>query len=80
MQTVTVPIKTFENILAKLDLLAEQMTTMNEKLQGSPSYGSDAWWEWSEKKACEDIRSGRYTTLQSKKELQEYLSSLKTAS
>lgn len=80
MQTITVPTKTFESILAKLDQLTKQVEAINEKLEGAPPYGSDEWWKWSDKKAREDIKNGRYTTLHNKKELQEYLNSLKVAS
>ncbi len=42
-------------------------------------YGSNEWWEWSEKKADEDIKMGRVSTvLHNKGELQEFLDSLKT--
>ena len=80
MQTVTVPTKTFEKIVSKLDQLTAQVEAINDKLEGAPLYGSDEWWEWSDKKAKEDIKAGRYTALHNKKELQEYLDSLKTAS
>ena len=45
--------------------------------EGEPEYGTDAWWEWSDAKAMEDIKHGRYTTLKTKDELQTFLDSLK---
>lgn len=81
MQTVTVPAKTFEKILSRLDLLTQEVADIKTRLfEKEPHYGSDAWWEWSDRKAKEDIKKGRYVTLHSKKEAQEYLDSLKTAS
>lgn len=80
MQTITVPVKTFEKILSRLDQLTQTVETISEKLESAPQYGSAQWWEWSNKKAQEDIKNGRYATLHNKKELQEYLNSLKTAS
>lgn len=80
MQTVTVPAKTFEKILARLDQLGRAVEAINEKLEDAPPYGSDEWWEWSNRLAQEDIKKGRYTSLHNKNELQEYLDSLKTAS
>lgn len=80
MQTVTVPAETFEKILSKLDHLSRAVEVINEKLEGAPPYGSDEWWEWSNAKAQEDIKNGRYTALHNKKELRGYLHSLKTAS
>lgn len=79
MQTVTVPAKTFEKILSRLDHLSRAVEAINEKLEGVPPYGSDAWWEWSDKKAMEDIKAGRYTTLHSKKEVKEFFKNLKNA-
>lgn len=79
MQTITVPVKTFEKILSRLNQLTQTVETISEKLEGAPAYGSDEWWEWSEKKADEDIKAGRISALlHNKKELQEFLDSLKT--
>lgn len=79
MQTITVPAKTFEKILSRLDQLGRMVEAINEKLESAPPYGSDEWWEWSEKKADEDIKAGRVSAvLHNKKELQGFLNSLKT--
>ncbi len=45
--------------------------------EGEPEYGTAAWWEWSDTKAMEDIKHGRYTTLKTEEELQTFLDSLK---
>lgn len=79
MQTVTIPVKTYEKILSKLEQLGRAVEAINEKLEGAPPYGSNEWWEWSEKKADEDIKMGRVSAiLRNKNELQEFLNSLKT--
>lgn len=79
MQTITVPAKTFEKILSRLDQLSRAVEVINEKLEGAPHYGSDEWWEWSEKRADEDIKMGRVSAvLHNKNELQVFLDSLKT--
>lgn len=80
-QTITVPTKTFEEILARLDQLTKEVRVIKAKLfSGEPPYGSDEWWDWSEKKADEDIKAGRVSAvLQNKKELQHFLDSLKTS-
>ena len=81
MQTITIPAKTFEKILSKLDDLVKDVRDIKSKLfEKEPPYGSDEWWEWSNKKAMEDIKAGRYTKLHNKKELHEYFDSLKSAS
>ncbi len=79
-QAITVTPKTIEQILTRLDTLTKEVKTMKARLFGEePPYGSDAWWEWSDKEAQKEIKAGRYTTVHSKKELQTFLDSLKTA-
>lgn len=80
MQTVTIPIKTYEKILSKLDRLNQEVESIKIRLsKKEPAYGSDEWWEWSEKKADEDIKMGRVSAvLRNKNELQAFLNSLKT--
>lgn len=80
MQTITVPTKTFEKILSRLDQLTQEVQTIKAKLfEQEPQYGSDEWWEWSEKKADKDIKAGNVSAiLHNKQELQGFLDSLKT--
>ncbi|MBI3289822.1 hypothetical protein HYZ78_00315 [Candidatus Microgenomates bacterium] len=78
-QTVTIDSKTTKEILTILRYLKKEINLLREKFDAEPPYGSDAWWEWSDKKAEEDIRTGRYTKVSNKKELQKYLDSLKAA-
>lgn len=79
-QTITISTKKFEEILSRLDQLTREVRAIKVKLfESEPAYGSDEWWEWSEKKANEDIKAGRVSAvLQNKKELQHFLDSLKT--
>jgi len=76
MQTATVPTKTFEKILSKLDYLTEEIETIKAKLfEEEPTYGSDAWWTWSDKKADEDIKAGRVMKFDSTEEAIKWLNS-----
>lgn len=76
MQTVTVPAKTFEKILSRLDQLTQEVRTIKSKLfEEEPPYGSDAWWEWSDKKAKEDIKAGRIMKFDSAQEAIKWLNS-----
>lgn len=69
--------KTFEEILSRLDQLTREVHTIKVKLFNSePSYGSDEWWEWSDKKALESIRKGKGITIHNKKELDAFFKSL----
>lgn len=65
-QTMTVPAKTFTEILSRLDRLTRDVQAIKTKLSGKePPYGSEEWWEWSDKKAMEDIKAGRVVTFDS---------------
>lgn len=79
-QTITVPTKTFEEILARLDKLTKDVHAIKAKLfTEEPPYGSSEWWEWSDRKAMEDIKEGRFTTIHNKKELNAFFNSLKSS-
>lgn len=78
-QALTISSRTIDEIISRLDKLTREVTAIKAKLtQEEPPYGSDEWWEWSDKRAMEDIKAGRYTTLHNKRELQQFLDSLKT--
>lgn len=78
MQTITVPSKTIEEILTRLDNLTKEVRAMKSKLfEGEPPYGSDEWWEWSIGKGMEDIKKGNYIEFDSVEKLQRHLDSLK---
>ncbi len=80
MQTIIVPAKTFEKILSRLDELTREIKTIKSKLlEEEPLYGSDEWWEWSDRKALEEIKQGKGTVIRNKKELNQFLNSLKTS-
>ncbi|MBI4038680.1 hypothetical protein HY384_01840 [Candidatus Daviesbacteria bacterium] len=75
-QIITVPVKTFEKILSRLDQLTREIHDVKMKLfEGEPRYGSDEWWEWSDKKALEDIKAGRVTKFDSVDEAIKWLNS-----
>ena len=63
------------NILSQIQ---KDLADVKKKIEDlEPMYGSDAWWKWSDKKAMDDIKAGRYTTVGSKKELVKFMGSLK---
>lgn len=79
MQTISVSSKTIQEILGQLEKLTSDVQTIKSKLfEKEPLYGSDEWWEWSDKRALEDIKHGRYTEIKNKKELKKFFNSLKT--
>lgn len=80
MQTITVPAKTFEKVLSRLDTLTKEVEVIKHKLfEEEPPYGSDEWWEWSDKKALEEIKQGKGIVLHNKRELKEFFKNLKNA-
>lgn len=53
-------------ILNILSQIQRDLADVKKKVEDlEPAYGSDAWWKWSDKKAVEDIKAGRYTTVRS---------------
>lgn len=76
-QTITISSKTIEEVLARLDKLAKEVKAIKTKLfEEEPPYGSDAWWEWSDKKALGEVRRGEGTKISNKKELDAFFKSL----
>lgn len=79
-QTVVLPASQVNKILRTLLDLKRDVAVLTEKVENlEPIYGSDEWWEWSDTKALESIRKGEGTTVHNQKELQTFLTSLKTA-
>jgi len=75
-QTITVPTKSFEEVLSRLDQLTKEVRAIKMKLfSGEPVYGSDEWWEWSDKKAMDDIKAGRTVKFDSAEKAIKWLNS-----
>lgn len=63
-QTITVSTKTLEVRAIKVKLFSSE-----------PAYGSDEWWEWSDKKAMDDIKAGRTIKFDSAEKAIKWLNS-----
>lgn len=75
-QIITVPAKTFEEILLRLDELTRDIRSIKARIfEQKPSYGSKEWWEWSDRKALEDIKAGRGMKFDSAEEAIKWLNS-----
>lgn len=75
-QTITVSSKTIDEILARLDRLTREVKTIKTRLfEEEPPYGSDEWWEWSDKKALKEIRAGKGIKFNTAKEAIKWLNS-----
>lgn len=76
-QATTTTQETLKEIISRLDQLSREVKLIRDTLsQAEPPYGSEAWWKWSDRKALEDIKKGRYTAIKSQKELDDYFQSL----
>ena len=77
--TISIPATKLDKILNILVELKQEVSSLNKKVEDlEPVYGSDAWWEWSDNKAMEDIRAGRFVELRDKMALQAHLDMLKS--
>jgi hypothetical protein len=74
--TVVLSQSAYKEIITRLSRLEKILSSLLEKLEKEPPYGSDEWWEWSDKKALKDIEEGNYKTFSSAKELKKYLENL----
>lgn len=75
-QAVMVSPKTIQEILVHLHTLTKEVKEIKAKLfEKEPLYGSDEWWEWSERKADEDIKAGRLVRFDSAKDAVKWLNS-----
>lgn len=75
-QTVTISPKTIQAILERLDTLTKEVKIIKARLfEKEPEYGSDEWWEWSERKADEDIKANRLVRFDSTEKAIKWLNS-----
>ena len=75
-QTINLTQSEYQKLLQRIVSLEKKVQSLLNRLQKEPPYGSDEWWEWSNKKAIEDIKAGKYTAFKSAKEMVEHLESL----
>ena len=74
--TITIDTKTIKLILTRLEELTQEVKSLKAKLaESEPPYGSDAWWEWSDKKALEEIKAGKGIKFNSAQEAIKWLKS-----
>ena len=60
-----------------IQLPAQSISDVKGVAESAPPYGSNEWWDWSDKQALRDVKLGRYTTLKNTQELQTFLDNLK---
>ncbi|MBU4016875.1 hypothetical protein KJ980_02960 [Patescibacteria group bacterium] len=65
----------FETLLQRLSRLEKMVAKLLVK-EEEPMEGTDEWWEWSDKKALEEIKKGEYYELKDKKELDDFFNNI----
>lgn len=76
-QAITITPKTVETIVEQLAKLTKEVKAIKARLfEEEPPYGSDEWWEWSDKKAIEEIKAGKGIKITNKKELDIFFNNL----
>lgn len=77
VQTAQINPEKIEEILSTLKEVKRELKEVKETLDREPPYGSDAWWNWSDRRAMEDFAAGRYKTFRTNREFKAYLDGLK---
>lgn len=71
--TVTLTQSAYKELVNRLGRVERLLAKLVEDREKEPPYGSTAWWEWSDHKALEDIKTGRYKSFASAKDMVKYL-------
>lgn len=75
-QTVTVPVKTINEIFSRLDELTKAVKTISARLLKEGSlYGSDEWWDKEIEEGIEEVKKGKVKKFENMKEAIHYLNS-----
>lgn len=61
----------FDILLQRLTRLEKMVAKLLEKDE-EPPYGSDEWWEWSDKKALEEVKKGEYYELKDEADINDF--------
>lgn len=62
--------------MATLEDLKREVSRLSEKIEQEPPYGSDEWWDWSNKRSLKSIKEGKGTVIRNKRELDKFFKSL----
>ncbi len=75
-QTITLTQSAYKEILNRLSRLERLVVKVLKSNYVEPAYGSSEWWEWSNKKAMDDIKRGDYYELRDEKELKDFFDNI----
>lgn len=65
----------FDTLLERLSRLEKTVSQLLEKV-GEPPYGSDEWWDWSDKTALKEAEKGEYYELKSKEDIKDFFKNI----
>lgn len=74
-QVISIDTSTAKNILDTLNELKKEVARLRKKFEEEPRHGSREWWEWSEKRADEDIKGGKVVKFDSVSNAVKWLNS-----
>jgi hypothetical protein len=75
-QMITLKQSEYQKLIDRISKLETQVSKMVQFFQKEPSYGSDAWWKWANKKGMEALKKGEYTEITTDKQRKSYFKSL----
>lgn len=76
-QTKTIDIKTFETLYRDIEVMERALESLRKRVIDllPAEYGSDLWWEKSDRRAMKEIAAGKGREFSSVKEVIRYLES-----
>lgn len=76
-QAKTIDIKTFETLYRDIEVMEKALESLRKRVIDllPAEYGSDLWWEKSDRKAMKEIASGKGREFNSVEEVVRYLES-----
>ncbi len=66
----------YEEIIGRLERMERLVKELVENLKASSAYGSERWWEESDKRSLKEIKRGEFIVFDSPEKMEEYLDSL----
>jgi len=71
--TVALSQSDYKELVTRLSRLEKTVSTLADRFEKEPPEGSDAWWDWSDKKALDEMKKGQYVEFNSAKDMVNFL-------
>lgn len=76
-QTITLTQSAYKDLIERLSRIEKSLSRLMASQKKEPPYGTNAWWEWSDKQAMNEMKKENTIAVHSKKEMQQLLDSYK---